>query len=72
VAGLVLRGCRRNSEQVRVGAQDPLLECAQLRPWVDAKLVGELPPGLLVDLERVGLPAGPVQREHELAAQPLA
>ena len=39
---------------------------------LDPELLGEDPAPLVVDGERVGLTAGPVEREHELAAQPLA
>ncbi len=38
---------------------------------VDAELAGEQVTGPAVGGKRVGLPAGPVQRQHQLAVQPL-
>jgi hypothetical protein len=51
--------------------EDCLLEPAQACPGVHAELVGQVPAGSPVRLEGVGLPAGPVQREHQLGVQPL-
>ena len=48
------------------------MQRAQLRPGLDADLVDEHPARLAVGLERLGLAAGPVQREHALPVQPLA
>jgi hypothetical protein len=49
-----------------------LLQLLQLRSRLDAQLVHERPAGVLVDVQRVGLAARAVEREHELAAQALA
>ena len=38
---------------------------------VEPELVGEREPGGAVDLERLRLPAAAVERDHQLAAQPL-
>ena len=47
------------------------MELAQLPARLDAQLVDELPSGLLVHVERLGLPAAPVEREHQLRTEPL-
>jgi hypothetical protein len=52
--------------------QDPALELAQLRPRLDAELAGQPVAGLLHRVERVGLAAGAIEREHPLAHEPLA
>ena len=44
---------------------------AQLRAGFQAELGVEHGPGALVGGERVGLPPGPVEREHQPAVQPL-
>ena len=43
----------------------------QRLPGVDAELAGEQVADMAVGGQRVGLPAAPVQRQHELAVQPL-
>ncbi len=48
-----------------------MLRVAQLTPELDAELLGQGSPGVLVGLERLRLAAGPIEGEHELAAQPL-
>ena len=53
-------------------AQDRLLEAAELRAGLDADLGDEDPASLAVGLERLGLAAAAVEREHELPGQPLA
>jgi hypothetical protein len=45
--------------------------CAQLRARMDAELVGEIAVGVLEPAQRLGLLARPVQRQHQLAGQPL-
>ena len=52
--------------------QDRLLELVQRRARLDPELVDEQPPRLAIDLERLDLPAGAVERAHEHRAQPLA
>ena len=57
--------------QVGVVGQDRGLQVLQVPAGVDAQLVGEHVPGPPVDLQRLGLPAGPVQAQHQLPPQPL-
>ena len=52
--------------------EDGTLDPLQRRARLEAELVGESSAGVPVDLERLRLPAGAVQREHQLPAQPLA
>ena len=49
-----------------------MLEPFERRPGLERELVGEETAALLVHLQRVGLPARAVEREHQLAAQALA
>ncbi len=58
--------------QLGILAQHPPLELLQLRRRVEPELVGEREPRRPVDLERLRLAAAAVEREHQLAAQPLA
>ena len=58
--------------QSRVLAKDRLLELVQRRARLDAELVDEQPARLAIDLERLGLSTGAVERSHERRAQPLA
>ena len=53
-------------------AEDPPFELLQLRPRLEAELVGEPVAGRLHDGEGVGLSPGAVEREHQLAEEPLA
>jgi hypothetical protein len=53
------------------GAQDVLMQYPQPRAGVGAKLAGQLLPGLLEPAKRLGLAPAPVQRQHQLADQPL-
>ncbi len=46
--------------------QDRLLELLQRRARLEPKLVDEQTPRLAIDLERLDLPAGAVERQHEL------
>ncbi len=59
-------------EQPRVLGEDPLLELPQRRPRVEAELLHQRPPVLLERPKRVGLPARPVEGEHEQGPDPLA
>jgi hypothetical protein len=52
--------------------EDLQLESLQRRPRVDAELLDQRPAPALVHVQRVGLPATAVEREHQLAAQALA
>ncbi len=62
----------RRGGQLRILPQHLPLELLQLRRRVEAELVGEREPRRPVDLERLGLPAAAIERDHQLAAQPLA
>ena len=53
-------------------AQDLGLEPLELRTRFDSELVDEARSCVLVHLESLGLPAGAIQREHELTAKRLA
>ena len=55
----------------RVVREDRLLEAPELRSRLEAQLVGEHAPCLLERLERVRLPPAAVERQHQLAPQPL-
>jgi hypothetical protein len=48
------------------------VQFAELRTRVDAELFGEHRPDVVEDRERVGLPAGPVERGDQVVAQRLA
>ena len=52
--------------------EDRLLKPPKLRPRLEPQLVGEHAPRLLERLERVGLAAAAVERQHQLPPQPLA
>jgi hypothetical protein len=47
------------------------VELTQRRARVDPDLLRERPPRVLVRLQRLGLPARSVERQHELPAQAL-
>ena len=64
-------GCSTGSARRRVLCQHRTFELAQLFARLDAQLVDERAPGVLVGLQRLGLAVGPVQGEHELAAEAL-
>jgi len=55
----------------RVVRKDRLLDAPELRSRLEAKLVGEHAPCLLEGLERVRLSPAAVERQHQLAPQPL-
>jgi hypothetical protein len=57
--------------QRRVLGEDRPLKRLQLGPRLDPELVEQVGPRLRVLLERLRLPPGPVQRQHQLAAWPL-
>ena len=56
----------------RVLLEDRALELPQRLAGLDAELLDERPARALVDGERVGLAAGAVERQHQLAADALA
>ncbi len=47
------------------------LQRGEIGPGVDAELVVEMAPDLMVRGERIGLPTAPVQRDHQQLPQPL-
>jgi len=53
-------------------AEDLGLELTELGTGLDAELVHEAGAGALIGLERFGLPARSVEREHQLPAERLA
>ena len=53
-------------------AEDPPLELAELRPRLEPELGVEVGAPVAVAGERVGLPARPVERRHQLGPQTLA
>ena len=52
--------------------EDLCLERLECRAGFQAQLFGEMDAGALIDLQRLGLTPRAVQREHQLAAEPLA
>jgi hypothetical protein len=62
----------RGGSERRVLAEDLMLEPFERRPGLERELVGKETAALLVHVQRVGLPARAVEREHQLAAQALA
>ncbi len=63
---------RRRPGQVRVAEQDRLVQRAQLGAGRRAQLLVQQPVDLPERVQRLGLAAGPVQRQHQLAPEPLA
>jgi hypothetical protein len=65
------RGIRRDRPPVpaRFAGEDHLFEVAQRRARFDAELIDQRAPDPPVDLQGVGLPAGPVQGEHQMPVQ---
>jgi hypothetical protein len=55
----------------RILAQDRAVQLLQRRAGLDPEFVDEHAPRVVVDLERFRLPARSVEREHQLAAEPL-
>ena len=55
----------------RVVGQDGCVQALQRFSGVDAEFAGEQVAGTPVGGERLGLPATAIQRQHELAVQPL-
>ena len=69
---LVRQRLRRGHRQGGVVVQDRVLQRAKLIAGLDAGLAGEPLPRLVVRLERLRLPPAPVERQHEVAGEPLA
>ena len=66
------RPAHRRCRQRGVAVENRELELLQARARVKPELLRQRAPELLVDLERLGLPTGPVQREHQLSARTFA
>ena len=70
------RGCRHrlpggDHRLVAVPAQYLLVEALKVNAGVHPQLIGDGGPGLLVDLQRLGLAPGAIQRAHEQGPQPF-
>jgi hypothetical protein len=63
---------RSRRRKLRALGQDPGLELAQLRARLKAQVLAHAAARVAVGLERLGLPAAAVQREHELSSKALA
>ena len=59
-------------EQLRVVGEDPLLELPERRTGIEAELLHHRGAVVLEGAERIGLPAGAVEGEHELRPHALA
>ena len=64
-------GTRRH-RQCRVVAQDRGLELLEHRARFHPQLLDQLLPSFAVDVQRLDLPTGPVQRQHQACTQPLS
>lgn len=67
---LVARHERSAQIQRRLMAQDRGFEIAQHGGGIDAQVVAQRGTQPSEHPERVGLPAGPIQREHQLSVKP--
>ena len=67
---LLRRGLGSRRAEPRLLAQDRGVQLLQLRSRIESQLVDERAPQILVRGEGIGLPSRPVQREHQLAAEP--
>jgi hypothetical protein len=52
--------------------KDGSFQLVQARAGLDPELLAEGPPRLPIRLERLGLAITPIERDHQLGAQPLA
>lgn len=64
-------GGRRRAQQAVVLLEDPLVQRLQLGPRVQPELLGEDATAVAVHVERLGLAAGAVERQHQEAAERL-
>src|SRR5439155_15814071 len=58
--------------ELGIVAEDPRVETAKLRARLDAEPLDEILARAAVDVERLLLPAGPVEREHQLRVEAFA
>ena len=65
-------GRRFRSGEARVLPEDRPLQLLQGRARIEAEILREGLAGFAIDLERVGLAAAAVEREHPLLEEPLA
>ena len=73
LAEVVVRGrAAVAAVEARVLPQDRAVQLAEGRARLDPELVHERAASVLVGLERLRLPAGAIEREHQLRAQTLA
>src|SRR5687767_8885814 len=63
---------RRHPIQRRVVLENRALQFAQVRSRVEAELLSQGPARLFERAQCLGLPPGPIQRQHELLAKALA
>ena len=70
-AGLADRSAGASRER-RVMAEDAILELAQRRPWRQAQVVDEVAVRGPVDVQRLRLPPGSIEGEHDQLLQPFA
>ncbi len=63
---------RRHELERFVVAQHGVLERPQLRSRLDAEVVGELLARVPIGVERLRLAPAPIEREHQVAGEPLA
>ena len=61
----------RDGGDRRIVREDRFLKAPQLEPRLEPQLVGEHAPRLLERLERIRLAAAAIERQHQLAPQPL-
>ena len=57
--------------ELGIALQHSRMEGPQRLARLEAELIDESPPHLLIRRERVGLAVGPIEGEHELRVQPL-
>ena len=65
------RRCRRVEVERRIVPEDGALDLLELGARFDSELVDENPARALIRVERLRLPARPVQRSHQIHPQPL-
>ena len=62
----------RRRVELRILVEDRALKAFERLARLEAELLGQLPPGILVGAQGFRLPAASIEGEHQLAAQPLA
>jgi hypothetical protein len=59
-------------QQSRILGENPALQLTQLFTRLDPQLVDEQRARFRVNRQRLALPPGPVERQHQLSTEPLA